>query len=297
MNRIIGRIIGSVLSLCLIALIYFTVNIHDMLESRHDIEIGYVEALRVVMSRNYDSKEELLLKNQLLQEKARHVHIYYSPEQQSLIPYTSEILDKAHTENRRLIGEYPAPPLDLILFQDSEQFYDYSQIRNTNGYYSDFDKVIGILPIDMRTNSPANTQKELINYIIMHEYSHYALLQKIQTLGVQEYIPEWFLEGYAEYISFQPAEAGAHRNPLDHLIPFENLEKSQQWKHLRTAGAVDIYRQSEEAIAYIINEYGKDFIIDILKQTRQSESFEEAIQQATGLDYDELEARLLAPAQ
>src|SRR3954447_24748857 len=99
-------------------------------------------------SRNYDSKEELALKNQLKQKTSQYIQVFYDPRQQAIASYAMEVLDKAHSKNIHLIGKYPTPPLDLILFQDSKQFYRYAQIRNTNGYYSDLDKIIGILPHD-----------------------------------------------------------------------------------------------------------------------------------------------------
>jgi hypothetical protein len=294
MNRIIWKTIGALILFCFFALVFFTIKVHDTLESRNKIELGYVEALHVMASRNYDSKEELALKNQLKQKTSQYIQVFYDPRQQAIASYAMEVLDKARSKNIHLIGEYPTPPLDLILFQDSKQFYRYAQIRNTNGYYSDLDKIIGILPHDTHASRSRNTQKELIHYIVMHEYSHYALIQKIQALGIRASIPEWFLEGYAEYISFTHSEDVLRSIPPDTVIPFENLEKPQQWKHLRTAGATDIYRQSEEAISYIINQYGSESIINILMQAVRSKSFEDALRQSTGLNYDELEEALAA---
>ena len=288
MNRNIWIIFGACLSFCLFAFLYFTVKIHDEIEARNDIKLGYFDALKVVSTRNYDSKEELALKKQLKQETSQEIHIYYSPKQQILAPYIVDALEAARDENQRLIGDYPTPSLDLILVENSEQFFEFSQIKYTNGYYSDFEKIIGILAIDLPEESTMESKKQLIDYMVKHEYSHYALLQKIQAMGVQNNVPEWFLEGYAEYISFIHAEP----DPLDILIPFENLEESKQWTHLRLAGAADIYKQSEEAIASLIKEYGDSIIIDILKETGSNETFEEALEQTTGLDYDELEARL-----
>ena len=288
MNRNIWIIFGAFLSFCLFAFLYFTVKIHDEIEARNEIKLGYYDALKVVATRNYDSKEEQALKKQLKQKTSQDIHIYYSPKQQNLAPYIVEALKTARAENQRLIGDYPTPSLDLILFENSEQFYEFSQIKYTNGYYSDFEKIIGILPVDLADESTMESKKQLIDYMVMHEYSHYALLQKIQAMGVQGNVPEWFLEGYAEYISFIHAEP----DPLDILIPFENLEESQQWTHLRSAGAADIYSQSKEAVASLIKEYGHSIIIDLLKETKSKETFEEALEQTTGLDYDELEARL-----
>ena len=291
MKRILWKISGILISFLLFALVYFTIKIHHTLEARKDIELGYLEALRVIASRNYDSKEEVALKNQLEKKSTENIHIYYKREQHHLASYTLEALDRARTENIQLIGDYPTPSLDFILFKDSEQFYRFAQINDTNGYYSDFDKLIGILPPE-QSSASANGQKELLDYIVMHEYSHYALLQKIQALGIKENVPEWFLEGYAEYISFIHSKAIPSHIPLDNVIPFEVLEKPDRWKHLRTAGAADIYQQSEEAIAYIVKEFGKDALLDILKKIDNTHSFEEALEQSTGLNYDELEAKL-----
>ena len=290
MNHIIWRIIGSIFILCFIVLVVFTVKIHDMLESRNELEIGYIDALKILTTRNYDSEEEIVLKNQLEKSAYHHIRIYYGSDQKPLLSHTISALKEAHMDNNRLIGQYPAPPVDLILFQNEEQFLQYAQISYTNGYYSDFDKIIGILPVYTDND---DYRKETIRYMVKHEYSHYALLQKIQAMGVNNPIPEWFLEGYAEYLSFIHSSPFNTAETAGSIIPFDNLEKSEQWKHLRTAGVIDIYRQSQEAIAYIVDEFGDEIILAILKEADQADSFEQAIHRSTGLNYDDLENQLI----
>ncbi|MBT2691652.1 hypothetical protein [Bacillus sp. ISL-55] len=117
-----------------------------------------------------------------MKNEYQHVSIFYQEENEKLIPMTVETLKWAEDVSSGLLGSYEKKPADLI-FMDREHLQKLSNLDGVSGYYSNFDKVMGIHVHPDNVESILETPLNYLQRPILHEYAHYATFRKIEEAG------------------------------------------------------------------------------------------------------------------
>ena len=143
--------------------------------------------------------------------------------------------------------------------------------------------------------------------IITHEYVHLVL----DEVSGGERLPAWLNEGLADYMEFElaldAADPKRSRRALygatdlavaaaasGELFPIRSLESRFLWASRRDKAQVDLqYAQSHMAVRYIVETFGAESIIDVVRAVSAGADLGDAIQQATGLAYAAFEDRYL----
>lgn len=285
---VLSIIFGVILSLLFVGSIF----IHKIMEKEIGEDLTYVQSFKMVTSLNYDSEIEKELKDKKIKEDYHHITIFYSQEFSELIPLTKETLDWAIKRNEELFGKVKLRPLDLIVFDDKEEMNKIAELTDVLGYYSDYDKVLGIAYYDKQSILERNeTALYYFQEIILHEYTHYIFNRKVEnsSQGISLY-PIWFQEGLAEYI-------GNDNVIIEYsdfqIVDFGNLIYEEQWRKARLQNDTDVYRQSYFAIKYIADEFGEKSLSEIIDSMKTTGDFERSFKEVTGIDTNKLESDFL----
>ena len=265
--------------------------IQKVMEDSVNEKVGYFQAVKSILTLNFDGEEEQQLKAERNMAQHEHVSIYYLEEDDDLLPVTIETLDWAMQLTDSLLGEYKKRRLDLIYFKDRDKLLEFATLDLISGFYSDFDKVIG-----MTTEGKEGILQEFetplffFQKTLLHEYTHYAFKQKLTQLKISNSdIPLWFEEGICEYVSYDQTTLSPH--PFT-LVPFYELNSHADWNLARTMEDTEPYMQSYLAIDYLIEEHGTEVILTILNETKSHNDFNKGFEIATGLDLTELEEQI-----
>jgi hypothetical protein len=124
-----------------------------------------------------------------------------------------------------------------------------------------------------------------LRFIIGHEIAHLLVHDRVAT-----FIPRWFDEGMAMYLSREPNLIDEMQLLLAVLIggivPLQRIERSfpETGRSARLA-----YIESASAILFLIEECGPSSIIQILDATREAGDFRTGFIAATGFDLPQFE--------
>lgn len=286
-------IVLSIIFVVVLALLFVgSIFIHKIMEKETGEELSYFQSIKMVTSLNYDSEIERELKEKRIKEDYYHISIYYSNDFSELMPLTKETLDWAITRNEEVFGKVNLRSMDFIVFDDKEEMEKFAELIDVLGYYSDYDKLLGIAYYDKQSILERNeTALYHFQEIILHEYTHYIFNRKVEdtTLGVSAY-PIWFQEGLAEYIGNDKAII---EYSVFQIVHFEKLIDVEQWGKARLQNDTDVYRQSYFAIKYLVDEFGEKILSDIIDSTNSTGDFEESLNEVTGMNIHKLESDFL----
>jgi hypothetical protein len=131
---------------------------------------------------------------------------------------------------------------------------------------------------------------------ISHELTHLVVYQV--TFNPYNYLPTWLSEGLAMTaegeleLSFVLALSSAEANNT--LISVRSL--SSQFSAY-TDQAILAYAESYEIVSYLINEYGREKMFELLHAFKQGSGYDEALSRVYGFDMDGLNALWQAKAE
>jgi hypothetical protein len=242
---------------------------------------GLLDRLSVSSLENEAYTEEEI-KEPLEMVPYEHVNIYYSEQEEALLSLTEDTLDYSIEVNKNLLDYHSSEEdsLDLIFFSNREQMESFSNLEDISGFYSDEDQLIGLLP-DEKEKLAAEDEFSvfLFQRVLIHEFSHYVLHQKLKELNVDpEVIPLWFHEGVAEWI----ANYDTKIEPMKiSPVPFEKITTDEEWQNSRLNYSTDVYLQSYYMINELVEAYGDEIVLSILKETAENTDFHEAFQKVT----------------
>ena len=146
----------------------------------------------------------------------------------------------------------------------------------------------GLIVLDY---SRINADPFSLGTILKHELCHLLLHNRIQSGN----LPRWLDEGVSQWVSDGIAEILMNRDKS--VLPTAVLSKKyisidrlhdsfpQDRKSLLLA-----YEESKSLVEYISNEYGRDGILDILKQLRDGHDVDAAIVNSLSISISELES-------
>lgn len=281
----------------LLLAIGISVFIHNTLEKVTKEDLPFFSSIKMALTQNFEGATEEKLKEVRLKEKYKNIIIYYPDEFSELIPITKETIDWAIDKNEEVLGTGKAKSVDLVVFKDKKEMEQFSDLEDVSGFYSDFDKLIGITYFDNEYKELILARKETPLYFlqksILHEYTHYIFQRMIDSSkGGSAAYPLWFQEGIAEYIGNDKTIV---EFPSFKAVHFEQLKEGDQWQAARMQEGTDVYKQSYFAIKYLIDHYGEEILSEIIKVTNRTGDFEGSFIKATGINILDLENYSLNP--
>jgi len=139
--------------------------------------------------------------------------------------------------------------------------------------------------------------------VLTHELSHHYLSET--TGRIAFYFPRWFDEGLATYLGSMDSmskftKASVLKNSLDRGLYQEDLI---YWNgfggHLRwlvldlRSRPLEAYTQSYFLVRFLVEEYGRDNLRNLIWESKTSPSFEQAFQTVYQMDLDEFHQNFL----
>ena len=233
---------------------------------------------------NYDSELEIKLKAESMKQEYHNISIFYQEENEKLIPLTLETLEWAQEISRELLGDYEQSAIDMI-FMERDDLQKLSNLDGVAGFYSNFDKVMGVhVHPDNVESILQKVETPLYNFqrTILHEYTHYATLRKIEgadTFG--DLFPQWFIEGIAEYVGNSQTEVHYEVDQYK-ILPLERISWGDDWQEARQIETADAYMQGYLSVNYLIQVYGENVVMKLIEETSDTEGFYTVLEKVTG---------------
>ncbi len=208
------------------------------------------------------------------------LHYYYNDQQ-----YGQTLADTADNALTRLaqdIGMVAAEPIDLYIYQSTEDMRDavFYEPGWTGGLaYSDYNiLLIGIDPFNLDWGK--STEAHELTHILAGDYM-------FSCLGAS---PTWLDEGLAVYGEGGPtsSEAAAFQQSVakDELLSFSVLTGGFS----EDPQVADLsYSQSYYMVNYLIHTYGKEKMLDLLGAIRRGDEINEALFSSYGFDLTDFE--------
>lgn len=227
------------------------------------------------------SSPKTVLTEGLNKQVYEHIRIYYAEEEDAFVDLTIEALEKAKKRTMSVFQFEPDKALDIIYFDDKETIEQFAGIKHITGFYSDYDRMIGLYP-DKREELLKKETLPLyfFNTLFIHEYAHFVFYESVHAYKVSPIIfPLWFHEGTAEWTAYDVLNATSERFDV---IPFQSLHSDQDWQNSRTTYETDVYLQSYYMIYELVQLYGRDIIHEIMEETAKTGRFDRGFEQATG---------------
>jgi hypothetical protein len=277
-----GSIFLSITSICLFISLFFVGLMNVMITHFNDQEIGPFEKFELQVNAYLPVDPYAEHKEAAESKKIDHLNVFYS---NSDIKLVENEFEEARKISERLFGEIEDKPIDLILLDETpDSLLDLDYVDYL-GFYDPIKETMGvIIPEDANISSP------LIVQTFYHEYAHYFFDQALAKEKIDIIkIPIWFNEGVAEYASYN---GYVPQFPLTEITPFDTLKISPNWIKALEDNA-DVYTQSYYAVQILTDEFGEGIIMDLLRETKKTSSFEEALKKKTDYTYKDLERKIM----
>ncbi|HSW62858.1 MAG TPA: tetratricopeptide repeat protein [Dissulfurispiraceae bacterium] len=181
------------------------------------------------------------------------------------------ILDDAYRQIGRELNYFPDTTITVILYSKRD-FRDVTRLPEwVGGAYGIFD---GVIRIPVRG---AEGQEKELRRVLFHEYTH-ALVHSLAASP-----PLWLNEGLAEYFS------GGWSQRIGQHIPLTALHDKGSFAQLGDIRLVSLaYWESYSAVAYLIDRYGIDRVLQLIKKLGQTGNPDQAFRDALSISYRDL---------
>lgn len=181
------------------------------------------------------------------------------------------ILDDAYRSIGREMNYYPTKTFTVIIYTQRD-FRDVTRMPEwAGGAYGIRD---GVIRVPVRG---AEGQEQLLRRVLLHEYTH-ALIHTICATA-----PLWLNEGLAEYLS------GGWPSRTTQKIPLTALHDNGSFARLGDVRLVHFaYWESYSAVAYLVERYGMDRVMQLLKNMGSGGDMNRAFTEALSISYEEL---------
>jgi tetratricopeptide (TPR) repeat protein len=183
------------------------------------------------------------------------------------------ILDDAYRTIGREMNYYPTKTFRVIIYTQQD-FHDVTRMPGwAGGAYGIRD---GVIRIPVRG---AEGQERELKRVLFHEYTH-ALIHTICPNP-----PRLLNEGLAEYMS------GKWPSRTTQKIPLHALHDNGSFARLGDVRLVYFaYWESYSAVAYLIDRYGMDRVMQLLRMMGSSADVNRAFTESIGISYNDLVA-------
>ena len=153
------------------------------------------------------------------------------------------------------------------------------------GSYSIGFKIINLLSSTQKEVKRWDNYESYIEEAIIHEFTHHILSE-----GYRLGFPDWLNEGIATY------EAGKKPEHLSGYIHFRKAATKDELLPLGKMGIFDLLEEDERNLAYIesytvieyiVDTYGHDKLVEILKAKRENKHMDQITDEVLGVSYEE----------
>ena len=230
--------------------------------------------------------------------------IHYYDDAESILPLLVKTLDNIYIQNTKDFN---------INLKDKTPFFIYvghNDFEQTN-ITDIFEGTGGITEaFKFRLVVPHLGSKFWLEQVIRHEFTHViefnvlfsGFWRSAQIAAKFIFMPLWMMEGLAEYETGDLDKTNREMYLRDMMIPVNRekygktnklipLEKLHSFNHLKPHQVTVGYKQSNELIRFIADEYGKDKLIKILRAYKDKFEANTVLFETLGLNMKELNRR------
>lgn len=215
--------------------------------------------------------------------------IYYTGFNRKTAHKVLRLTKQAQADIMRFWCDEKYPRGVKVYLTDSKQYFHYAMYNNNSSAFIQGNSII--INQDKSMNS--------ISTILTHEMSHHYLSHKFSAGIFTRYIiPRWLDEGLAVLISKDRLYTDdllrtiLKDNP--HQLSLKDLTSGLQWYRSYQKNRQDIiYSYSRTMVGYILNNYGKEKIRQILNKISLINNSEKVIEEELGIELENLEKNLL----
>ncbi|MFQ6611572.1 MAG: BamA/TamA family outer membrane protein [Fidelibacterota bacterium] len=214
--------------------------------------------------------------------KTEHFNIYFYREEQDIAFTAAGIAEETFREYVNLFEYQPDEKIPLILYASPVQFRQTNvlpnQIPEGIGGFFEFIKGRVVLPYNGRIWD--------FYHVIRHELVHVFTNKKVAYHLRKEKrwnttsLPLWFTEGLAEWWSI------GWDNQAETVLRDAVLQ--DKLKPLHKTGGFLLYKEGQSFFRFFQNRFGQEAILTLLETYWQFDSFEAALEQVTGIKYEDL---------
>lgn len=215
-----------------------------------------------------------------------HFHIYYYEGEEEIVRGAVFFAEEAFNDLEQKFNHTLDKPVPLFIYSNHIHFQQTNilpvRIPEGLGGFFEFFKQRVVIPY----NGNMFDFRHVIRHELVHVFMHSKINSIAQDHGSSEtsIIPLWFIEGLAELWSQGWDSQGELiiRDAIlhDYLLPLESYD-------LLRSGFL-LYKEGQSFLRYFEENYGTDRIRTLLETYWQYKSFEEAITDISGKNYNDL---------
>jgi Tol biopolymer transport system component len=208
--------------------------------------------------------------------KTSHFTIYFYQGQEQLARNTEKMVERAYQYLSETLNHQFSQKIPLIIYASSD---DFQQTEIISGFVGE--GIGGVTEsLKGRIVIPFLGSYRNFNHVLVHELVHafqFDILSEggapIGVFSSSLYIPLWFIEGMAEYLS-------EYTNPLTDMWLHDAVYNDTLPSAKKIEGIQDIraYRFGESLVGYICDKHSVHILGDLLREIAKTESWGKAIQ-------------------
>ena len=218
------------------------------------------------------------------------VRVHYTEGGSSFGQRAVKIADDAIREVSTLLGVSETDPIDFFVYADRTAFYDVlgpATRENVGG------EALPNIRTLFANIEPSAVNDPWVGIVIPHELTH--LVFDTAVHNAYHYPPRWLNEGIAVYLSesYGSSDRNAVRRAADDgsIMPLRALTAQFPTTAERFSLA---YSESVAAVAFMVDKYGRDAMVSLVRAYAGGVSDDEAFKAALGTDTAGFEADWLA---
>ena len=218
------------------------------------------------------------------------VRVHYTDGGASFGQRAVKIADDAISEVSSLLGVTENDPVDFYIYADRTAFYDVlgpATRENVGG------EALPNIRTLFANIEPSAVNDPWVGIVIPHELTH--LVFDTAVHNAYHYPPRWLNEGIAVYLSegYGSSDRNAVNRSADDgsIMPLRALTAQFPTTAERFSLA---YAESVSAVWFMVDKYGRDGMVSLVKAYAGGVSDDEAFQAALGTDVSGFEAAWLA---
>jgi len=204
-----------------------------------------------------------------------HFIIKYKEADEAIVDQIGEMFERSYLLIGQAYNYYPEDKTTVMLYRTKEEFWQYHSSlegQEVMGLYNT--GIIHILsPNSYDSEEEDYLQKFEKNGPVLHEYTH----RVIDSL-TRGNIELWFTEGLALYEEYD--QLGTEWAPNFEYDTYYTLEELQ--KNFMKLDEVQAYRQSFEIVRSMVEENGREKVVELLKELESLNDFESAYEKVYG---------------
>ncbi len=219
--------------------------------------------------------------------QTRHFDIYFSTGGEKIAEFTSSAAEEALNQIQQDISYQISNRITLIVYNSHNDF----QETNVTDEYTGKGTGGFTEPFKNRVVFPFEGSYKKFQHVIAHELVHAVMrdmyyggtVQNIIAKGISLQLPNWFMEGSAEFLS-----QGWETN-TDMFI--RNAIISETLPDINQLDGYLAYRGGQAVFKYISDNYGRQKVGELINSVQSSGTLESAMKSTLGISIEELNER------